>query len=280
MRTIFLIDDDSPQARNAAALALQLAQMSQAKIVLGKFKSAADRAIAYAGRAGVTTTRAEGKTEFREQNLPAHLNALYAPLSSFNGNIEELDIGEYSSDALARFINQNETMMIIKSGVAIGEGNQKAKSSLTMQAVLNKVNVPVCLVPPAWQPGPLRSVAYLTDLRYCRADILSHLLQLTTPDIAVYVTHMALDGVADLAPDYAARLFSRLAGKRAKSARLFLHHIKDHLSIAVADVLVNSMDNDAVVLTNHSAHFRTLIGHDLCIRRPELIRVPIFLYPA
>jgi 3-polyprenyl-4-hydroxybenzoate decarboxylase len=149
-----------------------------------------------------------------------------------------------------------------------------------MGTLLSKVNVPICLVPATWQPGPLKSVAYLTDLRYCRTDIMGHLLKFIAPNTAVYIAHMAMNGVVDLASEYANGLFTRVAGMFLKEAKLYLHHIKESQSLKVADVLVNSMKNGALVVTNHSAHFHALLGNNLRVRDPELIRVPLLIYPA
>jgi hypothetical protein len=168
-------------------------------------------------------------------------------------------------------------LLIIKSATA---GNTEKRSPLKLNEVLSKVNVPVCLVPAAWPPRPLQSVAYLTDLRYCRTDVVGHLLKCLPPEAAVYIAHMAISGLADLASAYAHTLFECFAGTFINGAKLYLHHIKESRSLTVADVLANSMNNDALVLTHRSSSCQELVAADLSFRHPDIIRVPLLIYPT
>jgi hypothetical protein len=256
MHTIFIIDDHLSHAKNAAVLAFRLAKNTRAKIVLGTFKSMVS-----------------------EPAARMYLNTLNENDENCGCSIEELEIGHMTIDCLAGFINQNQTLMVIKSTTA-GEGSgQQAKVFFNMHALLNKVFAPVCLIPAEWEARSLKRIAYITDLRYCRTDILSHLFKFITPEAAVYIAHMAVPGVADLAPQFAIRLFKNLTAK-LNGRRLSLHHIKETASTTVADVLVNGMNNDALIFTNRSAHFSQLVGNGFDMKHPELIQVPLLLYPT
>jgi hypothetical protein len=276
MHTIFIIDDYSSNAESAAVLAFRLAKNTRAKIVLGTLKSLARKS---AARMLVDT---EGLAELparQEQGLLTYLNALNENKNS-GCSIEEIEIGHMTTERLADFINQNQTLMVIKP-IAAGNGKeQQATVSFNIRALLKQVFAPVCLIPTGWQVRSLKSITYITDLRYCRTDILSHLFKFISKEATVYIAHMTLPAVADLVPEFATGLFKSLVTKFVNGPRLSLHHIKETASMTVADVLVNGMNNDALVLTNHSAHFNQLIGDGLELKHPELIQVPLLLYPA
>jgi hypothetical protein len=280
MQTIFLINDESQDADNAAAFAWYMARTTRAKIVLGSINLSVGKPKLSHAHALITTTGMIEESVPYQEGLLSHLKKLNAKDGTFTCSIEELDISRMDANSIAMFINQNDTLMIIKAANNGSYDLVNARPPLNICAVLSKVNIPICLVPATWQPGPLQSVAYLTDLRYCRTDIISHLLKCMTPNTAVYIAHMAMNGVVDLALEYANRLFKRLAGMFLKESKLYLHHIKERQSITVADVLANSMKNDALVLTNRSATYNELIGADLSFRYPDVIRIPLFIYPA
>jgi hypothetical protein len=280
METIFLIDDNSTYARNAAEFALQIARKAQAEIMIGTFKSPVEQSIAHFAGASSGFSGMADEEPSNSEYISEYLKALNAESNDYDCGIEEVDISSMSADNLARFINDSKAAMVIKT---THDGNHTAQTLIPvdMQAVLNRLIVPVCLVPAGWKPQLLKSMAYLTDLRYCRIDILNHLFKLTnTSDTEVYIAHIAVAGNADLSPEYATGLFSSLTVNPAFRERLFLHHIKQDDSINVADVLLNSMMTDTLVLTNHSAHFRQLIGDNLTVRNRDIIRVPLLLYPA
>jgi hypothetical protein len=275
MPTIFIIDDYSSNAENAAMLAFMLAKNTRAKIVLGTLKSLVKEPTA---RMLVDT---EGIAELPvryQQGLLTYLNALNESAENSGCSIEQLEIGHMTTDNLADFINQNQTLMVIKP---ITAGNGKGQTlSFNIRGLLSKVLVPVCLVPAGWKVCSLKRITYITDLRYCRKDIINHLFKFITPEAAVYIAHMALPGVADLVPEFAKALFKSLVAMFINGRRLSLHHIKETASTTVADVLVNGMNNDALVLTNRSAHFNQLIGDGFDRKHHELIQVPLFLYPG
>jgi hypothetical protein len=277
MHTIFIIDDYSSNAENAAVLAFRLAKNARAKIVLGTLKSLVREPAAR------MLVGAEGIAELplmRKQGLMTYLNALNENDENCGCNIEELEISNMTTDSLAGFINQNQTLMVIKP-IAVGnENRQRAKVAFNIRVLLSKVFTPVCLIPTGWQVRSLKRITYITDLRYCRTDILNHLFKFISQEANVYIAHMALPGVADLVPDFAKGLFNTLTARYFNGQRLSFHHIKETASMTVADVLVNSMNNDALILTNRSAHFNQLIGDDFDIKHPELIEVPLLVYPA
>ena len=279
MRTIFLIDDYSPYSRNAAQFALQVAEIIQAKILVGTFKVPVESSVTNLSGASTKVTDLIEEEAIDEEHISGQLKLLNSQRPHYDCRIEEMDISSMNVNLLAQFINTSNVTMLIKAAQC-GLNNLSLARSFDMQSVLNQINVPVCLVPAGWKPSSFKSLAYLTDLRYCRTDILSHLYQLTGSSITVYVAHMAIPGTADLSPDYAVDLFNDFTAKSPQKQPLFFHHIKQSASITVADVLVNSMDTDALVLTNHSAHFKQLIGDDLSIRDPDGVNVPLLLYPA
>jgi hypothetical protein len=279
MQTIFLINDNIPDAANAAAFAWHLAQTTSSKIVLGSFLMAVNKHAVTFPPALITSMGLPERGESPEAGILAHLKELNSQAGGLPCRIEELNMSGMEAGKVARFINENNTLLIIKSATDCRRDTEK-RSPLKLNAVLSKVNVPVCLVPAAWQPHPLQSVAYLTDLRYCRTDVVSHLLKCLTPEAAIYIAHMAISGLADLASAYAHTLFERFAGTFINGAKLYLHHIRDSQSLTVADVLANSMNNDALVLTHRSSSCQELVGADLSFRHPDIIRVPLLIYPA
>jgi hypothetical protein len=280
MRTILLIDDHSLYSRNAALLALQIAQAEQAKIVVGTFKMPIKQPTAELSSAWETFTGSMEEETFDNRHISGHVKFLNDQSVGYGCEIEEMEITDMNSGTFARFVNDSDVFMVIKSA---GDSNTVSggQCPLNMQVVLNQLIVPVCLIPAGWKPKLFESAAYLTDLRYCRKDILSNLFGLTSlTKTAVYVAHMANAGTADLSPEYAVTLFDSLTIKPVHKARLFFHHIEQTESSTVADVLVNGMNTDTLVLTNHSAHFQQLIGDGLTIKHADVTTVPLLLYPA
>jgi nucleotide-binding universal stress UspA family protein len=278
MKTILVINDHSPEAKQAAEYALELGCSHRAKILLGTklVKSAKTaRAPVYSG----APERPEIGPD-RAGSLADHLTGLAKMKADFQCPVDELDISELDTRELAAYVHQHQVWLIVKGTAGMAPAAKSANSQLDLQRLLNQVLVPVFLIPMSWRRVTLKNFTYMTDLRYCRIDVIQYLMSLTEPiGTNLFIAHLLGAGSPDMSPGFALDVFSDLAKRWKRNERLFLHHLKDTDLSRVADVLINGMKNDGLVLINHSQQYRHFIDGQLNIREPELLNAPLLLYP-
>lgn len=273
MKSVFVINDNSIEAGHAAESALMMAKAINAKLIIGnRLIKSPKPAVSYAFSGTFESDM------YSDNTLLQKLSILNGIADGELTSIEQADISLMDSHKLASFINANNiTLLMIHAGIV---NSVNGKKLIDYQSVLNKINAPIFLMPSSWSFKMPVNITYITDLRYCRTDVLSYLTKVTLPfKTNIYVAHVAALGLPDLNPNFARQVFYEAASRCSHWEYLNYHHIPSKDISTVVDVLIHGMQNDALVLINHSQYYRYFIGKQLTLNQPDLLNIPLLLYP-
>lgn len=193
------------------------------------------------------------------------------------GNSDELenDMASPRISDISEMIQQNHVMMIIKK-----MDSNDARSIIASQHLLNNIQIPLYLIPTASLKIP-EKLAYITDLRYCRRDIVNNLLKITANlKVELSIVHICAAGLPEIEQVYARQLFDYLHQACRGSEFLSFQHINNQNVGIVADVLVHGMGYDGLVLANHHIHYQKLISEELLLKNAEMANCPLLLFPG
>lgn len=277
MKTILIINDNSPEAKHAAEFALAVAQKTKANLTLANTFVKTQKSV------GLVTAGGSGKIvmeEYQTSKLLEHLKMLNNKhVADFKPEIEELDASSMDECGLAGMINLNQTWMMIK-GMADTLPVESTDHSLNMHVVLNKVLCPLFLIPVSWSIKDIERMVYIADLRYCRIQVVRYLAELARPWKAdLSVAHTSAKGLPDMAEKYALTVFSDEIGKNVKYDQLFFNNIKEKDLSKTVDVLINGMHNDVLVMVNHRFHFEEILGRYITDTLPVHLNIPLLIFP-
>lgn len=210
--------------------------------------------------------------------IPSRATAMVAGMTPVEADTlcyESVNISGMSAGQLALQIAAQSVSVVIKAyDRALKEHNQ-------LQTLISRITVPVWLVPVGCQPIVPRHIAYITDLRYCRTDLLKSALRLTAP-IATHISvvHLAAPGLPDLSPAFAKSMFEELCNTIAGAGRLSFQHIREPHLATIADVLINGLLVDGLVLANRSPHFNDLLPAISGLTTDGAALRPLLLFPG
>jgi hypothetical protein len=277
MKTILIINDNSPEAKHAAEFALTVAKKTKANLTLANTFVKTQKSV------GLVTAGGSGKIvmhEYQTSKLLEHLNALNnKDAADFKPLIEELDASNMDERGLAGMINLNQTWMMIK-GMAETAPAGDGQHNLNMHVVLNKVLCPLFLIPISWSIKEIERMVYIADLRYCRIEVVRYLAELARPWRAdLSIAHTSAKGLPDMAEKYALTVFSDEICKNVKYDQLFFNNIKEKDLSKTVDVLINGMHNDVLVMVNHRFHFEEILGRYITDTLPVHLNIPLLIFP-
>jgi nucleotide-binding universal stress UspA family protein len=280
MKTIIVLNDGSAAAEHAAKMALNIAQKVNADLLLANtFKewrlvSVEEKVLISAGYEGNAGLK-------RKSTLIDKLTSLsHSQNSDFQPQISAVDASESTTANIAQLINKNNIWMIVK-GISETANTNPVNSFIDIQFVLNKVMCPLLLVPPKYEIKELERIVYLADLRYCQLPVVRYLAQLAKPYHAkLQIAHVSAKGLPDMQENYAHTFFSEAISSCVKYDNLFFNNIKEKSLQKVADVMINGMHTDLLVLVNRQFHFEELIGSYITATLPDHITIPLLIFPC
>jgi len=253
MNYIFLINDQTEAATEATAFALELAVATESKLIVGTPRTRRMSNAFMLQGASAIDMMLDGPLNC--PNLIPHAFSEDQALVYANVLHEEVDTTGMDSRQIAQLIARYPVSVIIK-----GNDGQPKRAGIDMQTLLNRVSAPIWLIPPAPAPALPGKLAYITDLRYCRTDLLTRVLNLTMSiGTNILVIHQTAPGLPDLGTVFAKALFYEMCRQWPCADRLFLHHIREPDIATAADVLINGMQIDGLILANQSTHFQQVI---------------------
>jgi hypothetical protein len=193
--------------------------------------------------------------------------------------INIFDMTGYNEAASADFINRNSIWMVIKGIYA--ESKQYTKhSSLNIHSVLNRLNCPVLLVPENSKLQNFERMGYMADLRYCRRSVVRFMASLADPfDALASVIHLSASGLPNLDPVYALEIFTESISPSIHYKELQMMRLEERNVNKAADVLINGLNTDLLILVNHQYHFREILGRYIADSLPGKLNVPLFIFP-
>jgi hypothetical protein len=273
MKTIIVIYDNSNEALHAAAIALKIAGKVGASLLIANESKITDR---------VTTSglvMAGDNDEVTFADSPATGVAAYLASLTENQNkvdISEIEIADFSTDDLAKFIIKNNTWMMVKASKEFDSDDLH----INVQHVLNRVMCPLLLVPAKAQLKDFEQLVYIADLRYCRVAVVRYLAELAKPyHASVHVDHLSAKGLPHMEENYAVEYFDDTVKYNVKYQDIHFHNIKERDIQKAVDVMINSMHIDLLAIVNHRFHFEEILGRNIPHVLPAHITIPLLIFP-
>lgn len=267
MKTILLINDDTPQAEHAAKLVLNIAHMMQAGILLANTVPAKK----------VTETVLAGlDNEDQDEEAAKKLNLNSNDLKGFQPPISDIDISNLDAHRVAQIIRERDVLMVVKGM----PDTSSDKNKLNMNALLNRITCPLLLVPETWKVKKIERLVYIADLRFCRTMMVSYLAALAKPCKAfLSIAHLSAKGIPDMEENYANAVFKDQVADHLNYNNLHFNNIKEKDLKKALDVIINGLHNDILAFVNHRFHFEEILGRYITDVLPENITVPLLIFP-
>jgi hypothetical protein len=277
MKTIFVINDNTAEAKHAAEFALSLATSLRMNILLGNFYITDTKNVELVP---VGNFSPDAVNDDFNPDLSYHLRLLLNKSNTvFKPEILETDIYSMDESAIAELINKNGIWMFIKGVIneVVERNNNKI---LKIQTVLNKVLCPLMLIPFDWKIKDMERMVYLADLRYCRIQIVKYLAEIAKPlNADLMIAHLTAKGLPHMAEQYALNIFNEEVALNVSYENLYFNNIRERDLAVAVDVFINGLHNDLLVVVNHRFHFEEIIGTYITENLPSNITVPVLIFP-
>jgi hypothetical protein len=270
MKTLLVINDDTPQGIHAAKFALLIAQKIQANIIVAN--------ICVTSNTPALTTVTAGYSDQNDHEIAEWAVFENVP-GDYDPKITEIDISAMTEVQLAELTVREEVWMTIK-GMADHSPETLSKMHFNINILLNRSRCPLLLVPFQRRIKPIERLVYIADLRYCRLQFVRFLAELAEPYAAsVSIANLAAKGLPNMAEGYANQVFSDEICAYVKYGNLLLNNIRESDLTKAVDVMINGMHNDILVMVNHRFHFEEIVGRYITDELPEHITVPLLIFP-
>jgi hypothetical protein len=274
MKTIFVLNDNSAEAENAYKLALLIAHNTEAEILIANVyqPDIVPKKIRLKEINGILIGQDQFEIDYGHEMAGPNLPGGFMPV------IKEVDFYGIKESCIAEEINRQNIWLIIK-GMNFVFPNDNS-TILNINSLLNKVICPVLLVPVNWKAKNIERIVYVSDLRYCRIEIIRYLAELGkffNADISV--THLSAKGLPHMDDEYALSVFRDEIYNNVHYNRLFFNNTKERNITKAVDVMINGLHNDLLALVNHRFHFEEIFGRYINEILPGHITVPLLVFP-
>lgn len=273
MRKILFLSDGSSAAENAGRIALHIAQKMNADLLVGELNKVVTpyRQLMLVGNQQRQTDQDSAKFDEPLDHKP--------DLSEFWRNVNYIDLSSFDAQKVARFVIQQDIMLLIKGIKTIDDG--KIAREFNIHSVLNRVACPLLLIPDNWLHINFERIVYMADLRYCKFQVLKYLTGLGGPyQASLLVAHISEKGIPDMDKNYALEFFDEVIRTNISYNRLFFDHIKEKNLLRATDILIHGMNTDLLVLVNHHFHFEEIMGRYISHVMPEHVTIPLLVFPC
>jgi hypothetical protein len=274
MKTILVINNSPCASNGAALLALSIARQTGAKLLLANIKPV-NKTLPVNNYEFASTNTAGVFLTGPMDSLPEELSGIDDQDSCFKPLIQVLDEATYTVADLIALINKHHVWMVVST-----IQDYDAADKLNLQAVLNKIQCPLMLVPESFDQKKFERIVYPADLRYCRIEVLRYLVALARPyQASLLIAHLSASGLPHLQDKYAEMIFKESIYPLAGYPQLDYQNIRERDMNKAVDVLVNGMHTDLLVLENHRFHFEEIFGMYIPDRLPSHLMLPILIFP-
>lgn len=274
MKSILLLTDSSSAARRAALLASSIAGKTGVRLLTVNLENtdkpvpAVDYALVAKNASGVFIAKPVDNS-VEKQKAISHADHTFQ-------QGDDVSPRSYTTTELYTLINKNNIGMVITGFPA-----EAVFSGINFQTLLNQIQCPLLLVPEDSNVKSLKRITYMADLRYCRTEILRSLVKIAKPHQAsVLIAQLSLNGLPHLTDSYAATIFKESIYPLIGYEQLIYQNIKERNIAKAADVLVNGMHSDLLVLENRRFHFEEILGSHIQQFMPEQLSVPLLIFPC
>lgn len=270
MKTILFLNDYSAEAEHALAYTLILASSLKARILVWNLKEQSQNDFEAVMVSAFESTGRVGQLNWIEKSK-SRISLLEEeqPITT----LSELDI---LTKSIHEIVTSHNIELIIK-GVA---GPFKAAVE-GLRSILTKTYCPVLLISEDVQLRVPKHSVYLTDLRFCRHDVIRFLKRFKAePSGQLSIAHLCYRGLPNLDEKYALTLFEDSVGLNHPNCNVTLTYIKDNDVHVATDVLVNMLNADLLALTYSGFHFRALTFENISQIVFRSLTIPILIFPS
>ncbi|TDG36484.1 hypothetical protein EZJ43_08170 [Pedobacter changchengzhani] len=276
MKTILIINDQTPEAEHAAAFALVFAQKTEANIILATHSNAnGDLIDDEWGR----STNSETILAPVHSVLMKKLLARKKSYIGFSPLIQEIEVRDEQESLV--FLTTNKGIYMVVKGIEEFIPHALINVKLCISALLNKLQVPLLLIPSSWSEIGFKRLVYLTDLRFCGIQNVRFLAELAGKwKASLVIAHSKVSGLPEIEVEEAEHIFSDAISLNIKYGNLFLNILEQDNSENVLEVMVSQMHAELLVLVNQHFHFHTLTKQYFKDGTAIFKPVPLLIFPA
>ena len=279
MDNFLFLNDFTPQAGHALAWALRLAAQCHSKLLI--VNSNVEAAIVPQTQLVMARRQHPANTPLMPDNANQHW--LHLAEMKVSKTADVFEHAQYLAEApgpnlhnLAGLITKHHIKLCI-----MGCNASLNLSGSPLKHVLTHTTCPVLAVP---ETAPLtlpKSMAYITDLRYCRNEAIRFSKQLSGPlRASLTIAHIPQVDLPHLDDAYALSIFNNVIKVNHPYHRFYFSHIKERRVAVAADVLVNVLHHDLLVMAHHKFHYEMLTAYEHNMQQIALLPVPLLLFPS
>jgi hypothetical protein len=270
MKTLLVINDNTPQGNHAAKFAFLMAQKIQADIIIAN--------ICVTSNTPALTAATAGDADHNDHEIVEWAVFDGVP-GDYDPKITEIDTSAMTEVQLAELTVKEDVWMTIK-GMADHLPETLSKMHFNINILLNRSRCPLLLIPVQWHLKAIERLVYIADLRYCRLQFVRFLAELAKPFAAtISIANLAAKGLPNMSEDYANTVFRDEICAHVKYEDLLLNNIRESDLTKAVDVMINGMHNDVLVMVNHRFHFEEIVGRYITEELPKHITVPLLIFP-
>ena len=242
MKNILVLIDLSPRSEQVARQAIKIAQTVQANVLLCDVLNAPlNKAILFD-----ENEYFEDEYYTNAQDLADSLIARQSHIQPEWGTIDCMRISDLDAEKIRSITIEKNIWMIVTGVQYLTELSPNAPDNY-MRQIIDDAICPVLVIPDGANVTFLDRIAYLTDLRYCDAKVVSYLTTFNGP---VFVTHISANGIPDMADSYAQELLSDGIAIQVNYNKLFLRNIKGKNRKTDLENVVHTTDIKAITIVN------------------------------
>jgi len=278
MKNILIFNDFSPEMEHAAQFALLLAGKTNTTLhVWNTFNKA--KSPANVEMVSYDINQIVPDLSFDKNSWIEELESKLYSQTGLSPVVNIIDDEDFSPDNILSMVNRCDAGLLI-NGV-LEDKQHIAHIEKGLLCCSTRSGCPVLLVPEQFQCKAFEKIAYATDLRFCRQDIIHYLNNLATALTAsILIAGTASAGLPHVDDSYALKIFKEEIVQSVNHEHFYFDNIRERDILKVFDVLVNGMNNDLLVLVNHGYHFNELLGYDIPYVIPRNIRIPLLIFPS
>lgn len=278
MKNILIFNDFSPEAGHATELALLLAGKTNTNLyvwnIYSKPEKPVTRELIAVNENDATTVRIDKNTNWIEK-LESKLNWQ----SGLVPAVHFIEGVSYEANKVLSVTKKYDIGLIVK-GITDTDADL-AQIEIEALGCSTKSGCPILFIPEKAACKAFEKIVYAADLRFCRHDVVSFLIQIAKPlNASLLIANISAKGLPYMDDKYARSVFETEILNLTRYEPVYFNNIRERDIPKALDVLVNGMNNDLLVLVNNKYHFKELLGQDTPYIVPQNIHIPLLIFPS
>ncbi|MFB9843028.1 hypothetical protein [Mucilaginibacter ginsenosidivorans] len=277
MKNLLLFNDFSSEAEHAAELALLLAGKTNVNLYV--WNTIEYEAVPAAQPVMASTNENIPEVHADKNNWLEKLESKLNWETGLRPVVHFIEGIDYLTDNVLSVVKKCDAGLLVRG---IAEDNEKKgyiEANILKSAT--KSGCPVLLIPRDFSYKMFEKMVYVTDLRFCRHEVVTFLTQLAKIiDGSVLIANISEKGIPLMEENYAISVFEDAVLDASNRDHVYFSNIKERNVAKAIDILINEMNNELLVMVNNKFHFNELLGHDSPYAIPENIRIPMLIFPS